>query len=409
MSPVVFYFPYPKVGGVSVLFLRLASKLVSEREVYLMDLPDGYMTVNRPAGVRFIPFNRPQDVPTDALVVFQSVPPWRIENLQAFPRSARLLFWNLHPYNLNPLLFQQGSRFERLPGFGRLNRLLSLLRTRRLARTCGLLCAKGSLVFMDAENRSRTAAVLDVELSERLMPITTDDRPSGLIPLSPPVAGERLRAAWVGRLEDFKIPILLHTLSRLDEVKSLQVDFEIIGEGAQNDLVVAHAQQLKHVAVHFRGYISHTELDQELLQQHIVFAMGTAALDSARLGLPTFCLDFAYRPIEGLYRYRLLRDVQGYNVGQEITAEHLEQTCSLESTLQSVLSNYAKESAAAQTYWEANHSPQSVIRLFTEATQSASADFSDLVQAGLHRPDVVTALVCGCDLRKVASNGFVLR
>lgn len=409
MPPIVFYFPYPRVGGVSVLFLRLARRLAVERDVYLMDLPQGYMASNLPAGVRFIPFDRPKDIPTDALVVFQSAPPWRIENLGSFPPTARLLFWNLHPNNLNPLLFQQGSRLERLWGFSGVNRLLSLGRKRRLVRTCQLLCDRQSLVFMDAENHGHTQTGLGLALPARLLPITTDDRPEGLAPPTAPVAGERLRAAWVGRLEDFKIPILLHTLSRLDAVTSLDIDFEVIGEGAQQAQVEAHVRRLQRVAVQFRGHVSHTALDAELQRQHVVFAMGTAALDSARLGLPTFCLDFAYRPIEGCYRYRLLREIQGYNVGEQITAAHMESVSSLESTLQLVVANYGRESDAALAYWVANHSPQSVLHRFGDAAQQASATIADLVQAGLHRPDPVTALVCGCDPRKVPSNGFILR
>ena len=45
---LVFYFPFPTVGGVSILFIRLAKVLKEHWSVVLMDHPDGYMAQNLP-------------------------------------------------------------------------------------------------------------------------------------------------------------------------------------------------------------------------------------------------------------------------------------------------------------------------------------------------------------------------
>ena len=94
-QPIVFYFTYPSVGGVSILFLRLAKLLRNDRRIILMDLEDGYMIKNIPDGVEFIIYTNPEKIPENSIVVFQSVPPWRIPFFSKFPVTANL-FFNLY-------------------------------------------------------------------------------------------------------------------------------------------------------------------------------------------------------------------------------------------------------------------------------------------------------------------------
>lgn len=409
MPPIVFYFPYPWVGGVSVLFLRLARKLAPSVRVYLMDLSDGYMASNLPPGCQFIPFDKPELIPSSAVVIFQSVPPWRIKNLEAFPRDAKVFFWNLHPYNLSPRLIQKGSRFEALWLFDSFNNALSIFRASRLKRLCLLMLSKNSLVFMDEENRKKTGEELEISLSRSYLPITTESAPNIHELSTRSIPKEKLKVAWVGRLDDFKIPILLHTLSRLNDVTCFNIEFDVIGDGGKKNTVVERSDCLDRLKVNFKGNVNYTELDRILLQYHLVFAMGTSALDSARLGIPTVVLDYSYSEIIGYYKYRLLRTSTGYNVAEEISQQHMELVSSLDGMLQDIVNNYEQESKFTYSYWLSNHSPEAVSKLFLEYSSNATATFGDLVDAGLNVPDFLTKIVCFMDRRKSDGSGFIRR
>src|SRR5215469_15466463 len=107
MTAFVFCFPYRGIGGVPVLFMRIARRLASsdEHDVSVVDFPDGAMA-NSIVGqkITLIPYNQDSEVviPAYSIIVFLSLNPWAIWlNLQ-IPDSVRLFFWNCHPFNLVP-------------------------------------------------------------------------------------------------------------------------------------------------------------------------------------------------------------------------------------------------------------------------------------------------------------------
>ena len=87
-NPIVLYFPYLSVGGVSVLFLRIAKLYRESHRVILMDLENGYMAQNLPEGVELLTYDQKEKVPEDAVIIFQGVYPWRIRNFNKFPKTC---------------------------------------------------------------------------------------------------------------------------------------------------------------------------------------------------------------------------------------------------------------------------------------------------------------------------------
>jgi glycosyltransferase involved in cell wall biosynthesis len=158
--PVVFYFPYPSVGGVSVLFLRLAKLLCKQRRIILMDLENGYMAKHRPKNVEFILYSEPEMLPENSIVVFQSVPPWRIPFIAKFPKKATIFFWNLHPDNLRPDFIGIGSKFK---GINLLFYPFTAIRKRKLNKLIKLLLKNNAIRFMDKENLLSTASFYNID------------------------------------------------------------------------------------------------------------------------------------------------------------------------------------------------------------------------------------------------------
>jgi hypothetical protein len=61
-TPIVFYFPYQTVGGVSVLFLRITSFIYDSKRIILMDLENGFMAKNKSKNVKFISYDKIENI-----------------------------------------------------------------------------------------------------------------------------------------------------------------------------------------------------------------------------------------------------------------------------------------------------------------------------------------------------------
>ena len=92
---IYFCFPYKKVGGVSIVFLRLSKELSNMGyECYLIDYIDGYMSQHIDPSVNLLEYDdkRSTHVPSNSIVVFQSMTPWSIfPNLSINP-NANVVF-----------------------------------------------------------------------------------------------------------------------------------------------------------------------------------------------------------------------------------------------------------------------------------------------------------------------------
>ena len=101
---IIFYFPYKGIGGVSDLFIKLSELLSDKYNTYLIDYDDGAMSTNNKKS-SLLSVNSSKPFPKNSIVVFQSLLPWNIINHENFDDSIKVLFWNLHPYNLYPFMF----------------------------------------------------------------------------------------------------------------------------------------------------------------------------------------------------------------------------------------------------------------------------------------------------------------
>jgi hypothetical protein len=323
MAPknVILHFPYRgPAAGVNVLFLRLANAIAEDAspEVFLGDYEDGYMvSQKRHPKVRtlIVKPGEPARVPEDAAIVFQTLPPWYISSELVIPPSTTILFWNLHPYNLL-MYFKDDGR--RQPAYYQLGRKYVQNRMREFTRA--ILDRRG-LIFMDGENRRSAEAVLGQLLPEsEFVPVAVGET-------------ERLRFtpsthyAWLGRLSDFKVPILIHvlrTLSRHAYKHSHRLTFHVFGDGELREEVLKAVRETSHA---YFEIIMEGDLKAEAIPSRLgqacclLFAMGTSALEGARLGLPTIILDFSYEAVPENHRFRFLYEAVDYNLTQEIQSD----------------------------------------------------------------------------------------
>ncbi|MDE1326603.1 hypothetical protein L9W97_15810 [Vibrio aestuarianus] len=405
-STIVFYFPYREVGGVSVLFLRLAQMLSKSYEVILMDFNDGYMARNLPKNVKFVEFDKPELLPENSILVVQSIPLWRIPHIESFPLDISIFYWNLHPDNLYPGMMPENPARKNYRWIAPLVNSLSLIRKKKIQKMLLSLERNKAIAFMDLENKSKTYGFFHKNQDDSLyLPIMT-----GYENLQYRCDGpvDEVKCLWIGRLESFKIPILMHTINRLSEC-SQNVTLTIIGDGMSAEIVKDFASQYKNFCCNFVGTIPFQVLDDYISSYHIVFSMGTSALEGAKNRIPTFCLDYSYQKINGLYRYKYIFEANEYNVGEEITTDHLEVKSTISEKIDDIVNNYSYYSNECYEYWKKNHSPETISIRFIEYIESSTCKLHDLISLGVSREDILTKLVLKLHHPIDKLSGFVSR
>lgn len=413
-SSIVFYFPFHDIGGVSVLFLRLADYLKDMFPVYIADYSDGYMALNRPAGVDFICIDQNQKFPDDCLVVFQSFLPWRFPYISRVSFESRVLFWNLHPKNFDPSIFNQNHKSILVSNIAKFMNLFSSSRKRKLKDIVEYLVNRNALYFMDSENVRSTCNLLNTNIrSPKYLPVPV---PKIWRKKKTRVSEHVVNCAWVGRICDFKYSILEHLIIRLRNASKQigPICLKVIGDGEYlkyiKDFTLTTVLDNERFRVDFVGERPLVELPKYLSDNvDIIFAMGTSALEGARIGIPVFLVDYSYNKIEKLYRFRYLFDNSGYCLGREINSNYFEENSSLEGALHSALTNYEFYSEKCYEYWLNKFSLDVVGPQFIDSCNFTRATFGEMVDRGYFAPDFLGLFFrsISCAFRKDLRNDIV--
>ena len=403
MTHYVFCFPYRGVGGVPVLFTRIAERVARQgHQASVVDYPDGAMAkAVAGSAISLIPYDDDAavEIPDGAILVFQSLNPWALYKPLRIADTTRIFFWNCHPFNLVPTF--PGLRAMMMSN-ARVGRLLlaTLLRgyRRKVLRFIEFLLAHDALVFMDKTNVSNTENYLGIDLPPRdYLPVPAGDV-CGRVDRAPrdwPRDG--LRLSWIGRIADFKYPILKATLAQLDDlVPSLgvPVHFAIVGSGEHLEDLRRDVTALKNLRVTLRGELPVAEISGFLtVQTDILFAMGISALEGARLGIPTVLLDVAYGTVPDGYVFSWLHDRDGFTLGEVLSFAHIVPgNRSLQALLGQVMTDFQAVSQAAHAYYKNSHSPGAVTTKFLHLTHLSHCIYKDFREAGLSARDPVYEL-----------------
>ena len=390
-SPVTFLFPYREISGVPVLFSRMARRLAEMgTPVDVVDYPDGYMAgvLEGVAGVRVRPFvtGEPCRIPAGTLLVMQSILPATIATeLQVAP-DTRLFFWTLHPMNLVQAILPFDSVRQLQVRYPAFHRLFGNTVMRRLTKALGHLVTsmhrRGALAFMDGETLDATTSRLNIDLLDPLfLPVPC------VVPEANPrrarIPGKALAFTWVGRLGDFKIHILLRTMiqaSRFAAKLKQPVVFHVIGNGVDRRRIAKAHLEHDFFRIQEHGIVNGEALDTFLLERtDVLTAMGTSALEGARLGVPTLLLDVSYGPVAENYQFRWIFQSERYTLGRFLDSRCFGPgTDSLERRMEELADDPGRLSRQCFEYCRAHHSLDSVADKFTAAAARASFRWSDM-------------------------------
>lgn len=390
---ICFFFPYKKVSGVPVLFYRLANKLANKdktNKIYIIDYIDGVMAMNviDAPNLILIPFEDGKRIkpPEDSVLIMQSILPYAMRPELYINEGTRILFWNLHPNNLLPNVIPFLGLTHLLHSHFRiyaiLSRILVASDISKLNKFIDTAISKNGLWFMDQSNLSKTCKYLFREEREvEFLPIPLLG--STQLKISSKRISEQLNFTWVGRLCDFKSHILIYTIKKLSVLtlrKNINIKFTIIGDGPFKTRISKLKLDSNRFQLEQLDSINPSDLDQYLLANtDVLTAMGTSALEGAKLGIPTILLDMSYYPILGDYRFRWLFDTKNFDLGHDITRLDMEKdNLTLDYMIDELLENYNNLSIASLRYFQLNHQIDSVVIKLIDNVKRSELVYSDI-------------------------------
>lgn len=397
LPKIYFVFPYKGVGGVSLLFLRIAEYLqATERaDCILVDYEDGFMASQlKDSGVKLIAYSDRKAstvIAGDGTIVFQSMTPWSLFPGLAISPASSVLFWNCHPFNLVPVL----------PGFRKTmqqNLDLSRFAYRFLLRGYALkmrsfidlLMRRSALVFMDGPNVKITERFLGLKLKNpKYLPVAMNSHPgiAGLHRQSKPEENKRLRITWLGRLVDFKFFPLLNFLQLLDatqpELKSA-ISVNIIGSGDYHFDLRQRVRELKNLEFNFIEHVCPNDLPSFIFENtDLMIGMGTSSLEGARLGIPSLLLDASYGPVSEGYKFKFLYERSDYSLADFLDKGDVGSGGRTIAEILTLIKNdFASESAKTLEYFCENHEIEGAASKLIDYVKESNLSFSELNDSG---------------------------
>jgi hypothetical protein len=389
-----FYFPYHEDSGVPVLFFRLANVLAlkyPEIQVYVIDYENGAMARHliKAPNITLCIFEDGKDMvpPEDAVLVMQSDVPYYWPKELKPGAHTKLFFWNLHPRNFIPSLLPFPFIRELPYNSFALYKLLVKFYPGTMARIINyvkLLLDNNALYFMDQTNSDYTNKFLFLNYkTPNYLPVPITSPQTEQAISSKKINKKELNFAWLGRICDFKIHILIYTCNKvavIAEQLQVKIKFYIIGDGPFMDYAKQHIIETSFLSVVYCGAIPHSKLADFFLNKvDVVASMGTAALESAVLKIPTILLDFSYKKIDINYKFRWLYDTVNFDLGHEISAQDHDATDeSLKSMLIEFIDNYEFISNRTFEYCNNNHMIENIVDRFIDFSSHTKLKFNML-------------------------------
>lgn len=390
MITVYFAFPFRGIGGCSVLFLRIA-KFINQLKLancILIDYVDGYMATAE-TGLPVLNYGKDDIViPNGAIFVTQSTAPWSIYNDIRFSANSRIFYWNCHPFNLIPTM----------PGLRQLSTLfmISVVLRYTLLRKYYLLVSsfvdymneRNSLVFMDGENLAITETYLSLKIkSPKFLPIPVECKS----PIWTKSECKEIKILWVGRIVDFKYHILKYAIKSINNLKNHKITVEVVGTGNYLERLIRDCEKFNNIKIRFVNEIDHQKLVAYMSNFDIVLAMGTTALESSSVGIPTILLDPKYNKVDSSYQFRWLYDTSDYDLGSFTYHDRCHKTLipkagSIEQLIEQFVTDPVFISKNCYSYVQSNHDINEVAIRFIKYLEKCNSTFDECLEYGFSKP-----------------------
>lgn len=392
MTRLYFFFPYYEECGVPMLWLRMsrwvAEHYGNEYDCYVVDYPDGAMARNitEADNVKVYPYSDERECvfEDNAIVVFQSNNiSFIFQNLKLSSKT-KIFWWTLHVRCLAPVLIPMpfGEIAFKHHWIYKIASVFYRGFLQRFAKLVDNMIARDALVFMDTPTfeGGLTHLPMKTQSIDRFLPVPAPDYDGVL--KSERIQGE-LNVCWLGRLSEEKTPILKYTIRKLSEYAlkyQQKITMHVLGWGEYQEEVDNLGLENDYYCQLQTRPIKSTEIDSFLLQNiDLMFAMGTSALEAAKLGVPTVMVDASYEEVKGDYIFKPIYERTGYELAHLITKSDFEaKNTSFEGIMDLVNNHFQDFSQKSRDYFVQNHALSTVGEQFVVLLRKLDFTFDEI-------------------------------
>lgn len=369
------------------------------KKIYIIDYKDGALnklTKDSEKLQRIYFYDKKKiEVPKNSVLILQSLVPYTLRDELIISNEIKIFFWNLHPENLIPnfipvrflnnLIKSNYKFFKNIIDFFFVKRL-------NLLRDFLELCvAKDGLIFMDSSNLHNTCYKLNFKKPERVtfLPVPVSKSLESEREIKTNFKNKILSVSWVGRVEGFKYSILFFLLNEISAfcIKSnVKICFNLIGDGEQLKQIKNLKFNSNLMEIKFHRNLNYEDLIDFLNKNvDLAFAMGTSALDSSKIGIPTVLLDYSFKKIKN-YSFRWIFDTQDFDLAHEIeNNEYSGPTYSISKIIHQYY-NYKDElSLKSKNYVLKNHNVENVSNFFLNLVNKTELEFGMINKSLLNK------------------------
>lgn len=389
MSRYLLFYPSVEIGGAEVLFARLADALVDRgNEVTVMDSENKIiinLLKNKSVRTLICCQREKVEVCVDYVVMFAS---HAISAPCFFNASAesKLLVWNIHPLNniyLPPVfgeyIFNMGLGFLRT-----VNNLFFRSENKVRINTLKTLFQADAFMCMDGETAKTLNSYYCLNFEYDYIPVPVPVSDNSVHALHEFDSAGVINLFWYGRLCDFKSYGLIFLIKKLSELK-FKIRLGIIGDGDFRK-TIENVAKSSAVQVYFFGSLPNEEAIS-LLQREadVVFAMGTAALEAAAIGIPTVLAPVSYGKISYDLRFDWLYNTKNFTLGRLISVEEHGEGLSVSEVISNVITARDFFGKSCQQYVYDFHELSCVVDLVQLKASQSRMKFSDYCQLVIYK------------------------
>lgn len=253
-------------------------------------------------------------------------------------KIVRMLVWIMGAGAFYEAYFNPGR-------IGRINKVVNDLLKREADKTLKWLWTHNSICFTDiagiCSSVEKTEIAYERDMDERLLPIAVEIPPKK-IANSQKEINDPLRLAWIGRVSsDFKeIPIayMINDICNWEKITHKKIVLTIVGTGDALPNIKNIAQN-SGINITFIENIAYEKLGN-FVQDNVdlLFAMGTSAIDGAKVGCPTVVVTPVRPTDEKKVSYRWIFESNGFSLGEY--PELSRKTNQMMKTFESIMNEY---------------------------------------------------------------------
>lgn len=373
---ISFFFPSNKVGGVEYLYARLAEEIIKLKyHVEIIDYHDGTikeLLIKKNIDFIFTEYNKQKIKPKGDVCITSLLYLPYANNI--FFGETKFLFWDDHPYNL--ILYLKHLRLIDLINLDFYMNLSRILKRRKYVYAKQLIntaIEKKGLTFMCGHNYLVNKKFFKLKLQPVFLPI--------IISVKEPKCNlnfpKYIDCSYLGRLDHDKYILcseLIDDIIHYNSESDIKIRLHIIGDGNRIEDLKSKTKNYEEYFI-YNGVLKDNELNEFLSQKiNLSFAVGTSALETAILGIPTlFMRDICTIKFTGKYIW--VFDSFQFDLS-------LTDTNTKSMYIKEIISEYLKDkeslSKKCYNYSYNNHSINKVVELFLERINQTELGIADL-------------------------------